>query len=124
MKKRNGALIALIDIFTMGLFLLFYMIPLQKEIEEITKKKRTPYYLIYLLGLVTLLIAPIVWISLVANDLNKKAKELHIEGKLTSFNEMFFCNFFGMIFVVPSMIATYRFFDTLYKIESVDYTRQ
>ena len=117
MKKKNGTLIAFLDIVTFGLYLFFYMFPLQKEIESITKKKYVPYQLIFLLGLFTFIIPNVIWISRVAEDLKNVALEKHIEGKLTSFKHMFYWNIPGFLIVVGPFIATYRFFDTLNKIE-------
>ena len=114
---RNGALYAFLDIITMGIFLLILMKRLQKEIEEITNKKFIPYWKMYLLGIITLFIPCVIWISKVAENLNKKAKELKIEGKLTSFNNMFYWNIPGLITIFGPLYCTYIFFDTLNKIE-------
>ena len=53
----------------------------------------------------------------VAEELKGKAVELGIEGKLTSFWHMFGWNTAGLLVFGP-MIATYRFFDTLNKVEA------
>lgn len=116
-KYINGAVIALLDIFTLGIFLLIYMRKLQVELERITGKKYLPYYKAYLLGIPTLFIYTMYWISKVSKDLNNKAKELNIKGHLITFNEMFYLNLFGMWIIIGALIATYHFFDTLNKIE-------
>lgn len=115
--NRNGFLIGFIDFFTAGLFLLIYMpLGLQKELDEILGRKTQKYYIAYLLGIPTLFVYTLVWMALIAEDLKKKAIELGIEGKHTSFWHMFGWNEFGVLFFGP-MIATYRFFNTLNKIE-------
>lgn len=114
---RNGALIALLDILTMGLFLLFYILPIEKEMRRITGKKFPPYALIFLLGLFTFILPNIFWISFRADELREAAKRLGIQGKLTSFDHMFYWNTFGLVLLVGPFLATYRFFDTLNKIE-------
>ena len=115
--NRNGFLIGFIDFFTAGLFLLIYMpLGLQKELDEILGRKTQKYYIAYLLGIPTLFVYTLVWMALIAEDLKKKAIELGIEGKHTSFWHMFGWNVFGVLFFGP-MIATYRFFNTLNKIE-------
>ena len=115
--NRNGFLIGFIDFFTAGLFLLIYMpLGLQKELDEILGRKTQKYYIAYLLGIPTLFVYTLVWMALIAEDLKKKAIELGIEGKHTSFWHMFGWNVFGVLFFGP-MIATYSFFNTLNKIE-------
>lgn len=114
---RNGALIAFLDIVTMGLFLLFYMVPVEREIYSLTKKKFMPYPFAYLLGLVTFLLVPVFWISFRAEELKEKALAVGLEGKLTSFKHMFLWNIFGCLILVGPLIATYRFFATLNRLE-------
>lgn len=115
--NRNGFLIGFIDFFTAGLFLLIYMpLGLQKELDEVLGRKTQKYYIAYLLGIPTLFVYTLVWMALIAEDLKKKAIELGIEGKHTSFWHMFGWNVFGVFFFGP-MIATYSFFNTLNKIE-------
>ncbi len=114
---RNGALIAFLDIVTMGLFLLFYMVPVEREIYSLTKKKIMPYPLAYLLGLVTFLLVPVFWISFRAEELKEKALAVGLEGKLTSFKHMFLWNILGCLILVGPLIATYRFFATLNRLE-------
>jgi len=114
---RNGALIAFLDIVTMGLFLLFYMVPVEREIYSLTKKKFMPYPFVYLLGLVTFLLVPVFWISFRAEELKEKALEVGLEGKLTSFKHMFLWNILGCLILVGPLIPTYRFFATLNRLE-------
>ena len=115
--NRNGALIALVDIVTMGFFLLFYIRPIEREIKTITKKNFIGYGWAFLLGLFTFILPNIFWISFRAEELETKAKELGIKGKLTSFNHMFYWNTFGLLLLIGPFLATHRFFDTLNKIE-------
>ena len=58
----------------------------------------------------------LVWMARIAEELRDKAKELGIEGPYTSWWHMFGWNTFGVLFFGPA-VATYRFFDTLNKIE-------
>ncbi len=114
---RHGAVLALIDLVTFGLFFLFYLPPVEQEIRSITQKDFVPYWKVFLLGLVALIIPNIVWISFRAEELRQKALELGIEGKLTSFHHMFIWNLFFMWTIIGPMIATQRFFGTLNQIE-------
>ena len=94
--NRKGFLIAFIDIITAGLFLLFYM-----------PMGLIPDFFIYTL----------IWMANIAEELKEKAIELGIEGKHTSFWNMFGWNMFGIVILIGPMIATHYFFDTLNKIE-------
>ena len=107
----------MLDILTLGIFFLFYMNDVSLEIESFSKKKGISYPLAYVLGLITFLLVPVVWFANRADVLNKKAKELGIEGKITTFDHAFYWNFFGWLILVGPFLATYRFFDTLNKIE-------
>ena len=116
---RPGFLLGCIDFCTAGLFFLLYM-PLgglQDELEEILKHKLQPYRVAYLWGIPTAFIYTLVWMARIAEELKEKAIELGIEGPHTSWWHMFGWNTFGILLFGPA-IATYRFFDTLNKIES------
>ena len=118
-KQRPGFLLGFIDFFTAGLFFLLYM-PLgglQAELEEILGHKLQPYWKAYLLGIPTLFIYTLVWMARIAEELKAKAVQLGLGGKLTSYRHMFDWNVFGVLFCGP-MIATKRFFDTLYRVET------
>ena len=108
-----------IDFFTAGLFFLFYM-PLgglQDELDEILGRKTQRYYIAYLLGIPTLFIYPLVWMARISEELKTIAIDLGIEGPYTSFWHMFGWNTLGLPLMGPA-VATYRFFDTLNKIET------
>ena len=116
--NRHGFLIGFIDFFTFGIFLLFYMpMGLEKELEQILGHKIQKYYVAYLLGIPTMFIYTLVWIAKIAEELKEKAIRLGIEGKHTSFWNMFGWNVFGIFILIGPMIATYYFFNTLNKIE-------
>ena len=115
--NRKGFWYGFIDFFTAGLFFLIYMpCVLQDELDAVLGYRTQRYYIAYLLGLPTLTVYTIVWMARIAEELRAKAIELGIEGKLTSFRHMCDCNVFGLLLGGPA-IATYRFFDTLNKIE-------
>lgn len=116
--NRHGFWLGFIDFFTAGLFFLVLMpLGLQDEIDEILGKRTQRYYIAYLLGIPTMFIYTLVWMARVAEELKAKAIELGIEGRLTSFWHMFGWNTLGVLAFGP-MIATYRFFDTLNKVET------
>ena len=116
--NRPGFLLGFIDFFTAGLFFLVYMqLGLQDELDEILGHRTQRYYIAYLLGLPTLFVYTLVWMARIAEELKKKAIELGIEGKLTSFRHMFDWNVFGLLLFGPA-VATKRFFDTLNKVET------
>ena len=115
--NRPGFLLGFIDFFTAGPFFLVYMqLGLQDELDEILGHRTRRYYIAYLLGIPTLFVYTLVWMARIAEELKKKAIELGIEGKLTSFRHMFDWNVFGLLLFGPA-VATKRFFDTLNKVE-------
>ena len=108
----------IIDFLTAGLFFLFYMplSGLQDELDYILGRKTRRYWIVYLLGIPTLFIYPLVWMSRIAEELKTKAIELGVEGPYTSWWHMFGWNTLGVLFLGPG-IATGRFFSTLNRIE-------
>ena len=117
--NRPGFWFGFIDFFTAGLFFLFYM-PLgglQDELDEILGHRAQRYWVAYLLGIPTLFIYTLVWMANIAEELKSKAMELGVEGPYTSWWHMFGWNVFGVLFMGPE-IATWRFFDTLNKVEN------
>lgn len=117
--NRPGFWFGFIDFFTAGLFFLFYM-PLgglQDELDEILGHRTQRYWVAYLLGIPTLFIYTLVWMANIAEELKSKAMELGVEGPYTSWWHMFGWNVFGVLFMGPE-IATWRFFDTLNKVEN------
>ena len=59
---------------------------------------------------------PGFWFGFIAEELKAKAIGLGIEGPHTSWWHMFGWNTFGVLLMGPA-VATWRFFDTLNKIE-------
>ena len=117
--NRNGFLLGFIDFFTFGLFFLFYMSfgGLQDELDEVLGHRTQRYYVAYLFGIPTLFIYTLVWMAKIAQELKMKAIKLGIEGPYTSFWHMFGWNTFGVLLFGP-MVATWRFFDTLNRVET------
>ena len=89
---------------------------LQNELDEVLGRKTQPYWQAYLWGIPTLFIYTLVWMARIAEELKAKAIELGIEGPYTSWWHMFGWNVFGILLMGPA-VATYRFFDTLNKVE-------
>ena len=115
---RLGFLLGVIDFFTAGLFFLFYM-PLgglQDELDVVLGHRTQRYWIAYVLGIPTLFIYTLVWMSQIAEELKAKAIEMGIDGPHTSWWHMFGWNVFGILLLGPA-VATHRFFDTLGKIE-------
>ena len=117
--NRKGFWLGFVDFFTAGLFFLIYM-PLgglQNELEQVLGHKVRPYWQAYLLGIPTLFIYTLVWMARIAEELKSKAISLGIEGPYTSWWHMFGWNVFGLL-LMGSAVATWRFFDTLNKVEA------
>ena len=115
---RPGFLMGFVDFFTAGLFFLFYMplSGLQDELDAVTGRKTMRYWKAYLLGIPTLFIYPLVWMSRIAEELKEKAVGLGLEGPYTSWRHMFGWNTLGLPLMGPA-VATQRFFDTLNRVE-------
>ena len=90
---------------------------LQDELEHILGHKVTPYWKVYLIGIPTLFIYPLVWMARIAEELKAKATALGIPGPHTSWRHMFGWNTFGLPLFGPA-VATHRFFETLNKVET------
>ncbi len=107
-----------VDFFTAGLFFLFYMplSGLQDELDAVTGRKTMRYWKAYLLGIPTLFIYPLVWMSRIAEELKEKAVGLGLQGPYTSWRHMFGWNTLGLPLMGPA-VATQRFFDTLNRVE-------
>ena len=116
--RRRGFLIGFIDFFTVGTFLLVWMpLGLQDELDAILGHRTQRYWKAYLLGIPTLFVYTLVWMSRVAEELKAKAVELGVKGPHTSWRHMFCWNVFGILILVGPMIATLRFFRTLNRVE-------
>ena len=115
--NRKGFWIGFIDFFTAGIFLLFMPLSgLQDEINEILEHNTLPYWKAYLLGIPTLFIYPLIWMARISEELKAKAIELGVESPYTSWWHMFGWNIFRLLLMGPA-VATYRFFDTLKRVE-------
>ena len=90
---------------------------LQDELDYILGRRTQRYWVAYLLGIPTLFIYPLIWMSRIAEELKTKAIEMGIDGPYTSWWQMFGWNIFGLPLMGPA-VATQRFFDTLNRIES------
>ena len=115
---RPGFLLGFVDFFTAGLFFLVYM-PLgglQEEIESVLGHRVLPYWKAYLLGIPTLFIYPLIWMSRIAEELKERAIALNISGPYISWWHMFGWNIFGLPLMGPA-VATHRFFNTLNRVE-------
>lgn len=115
--KRPGFLLGLIDFFTAGIFFLIAMPRgMQAEIESVLGHRVMPYWKAYLIGIVTLFIYPLVWMSKISEELKAKATRMGLPGPHTSWRHMFGWNVFGLPLMGPA-VATHRFFKTLGAIE-------
>ncbi len=117
--NRAGFWIGCIDFFTAGFFLLFYMplSGLQEEIDEVLGHPTQKYWKAYLWGIPTLFVYTLVWMANISEELKAKAIALGLDGPYTSWWHMFGWNTFGILLFGPA-VATYRFFDTLNRVEA------
>ncbi len=117
--NRPGFWLGFLDFFTAGLFFLLYM-PLgglQDELDRILGRRTQRYWVAYLIGIPTLFIYPLLWMSRIAEELKAKAIEMGINGPHTSWWHMFGWNTIGLLLRGPA-VATGGVFATVNKSES------
>ena len=76
----------------------------------------TVLYHLIIIVFAFIMIYPLIWMTRIAEELKEKAISLGIKGPYTSWRHMFGWNIFGLFLMGPA-IATWRFFDTLNKVE-------
>ena len=117
--NRKGFWLGFVDFFTAGVFFLLYM-PLgglQDELDKVLGYQTQRYWVAYVLGIPDFFIYTLVWMARIADQLRERAIDLGVEGSYTSFWHMFGWNTLGLLALGPA-IATWRFFDTLNKVEA------
>lgn len=117
--KRSGVLFVLLSIITLNIFCLVRINEVKKEVDYFTNSKSKPFWPIWILGYLTLFIAPLIYIARLSSRIETKAKELSIEKPRTSFGLTFNFAFFGIFFIVGPFIAFHKFFATLNRIEAI-----
>lgn len=118
--KRLGAILAFINLITLGLFFLFYMVRIRREIRKLGKSGGMPYPIAWLLGFITLWLVPLVWFANRAEELEQLHNEKGLEGKPVTFSFMFCWCAFGLFIIIGPFIAMHRFFATLNRLEAAD----
>ena len=77
--KRNGVLFVFLNIITLSIFSLFVLGKVRKEVNSFAKGKLAPYWAMWLLGFITLGLAPLIWCACLARRVNDKAEELGVK---------------------------------------------
>ena len=114
--KRNGVLFVFLNIITLSIFSLFVLGKVRKEVNSFAKGKLAPYWAMWLLGFITLGLAPLIWCACLARRVNDKAEELGVNST-TSFANFFNWAFFGDLIVVGPFIAFGFLFASLNRVE-------
>ncbi len=115
--KRNGVLFVFLNIITLSIYSLVVLSKVRKEVNSFAKGRLAPYWVMWLLGLITLGIAPLVWCSVLARRIDEKASELDVNSS-TSFANFFNWTFFGGLIVIGPFIAFAFLFNTLNRVET------
>ena len=118
-KKRSGALFTLLSLITLNIYCLVVINQVRKEVDYFTNKKSKPFWPIWILGFITLGIAPLIYISLLSNRIEEKATQLEISKPRTSFASTFNFAFFGILFIVGPFIGFHKMFATLNEVETI-----
>ena len=114
--KRNGVLFVLLNIITLSIYSLVVLSKVRKEVNSFTKGRLAPYWVMWLLGLITLGLAPTIYCASMARRIDEKAEELNLKSS-TSFADFFNWEFFGSLILVGPFIAFAHLFSTLNRVE-------
>lgn len=114
--KRNGALLTLLSLVTLTISSVFVYSRVGKEIEAFSKKKSMNYFLCWLLGFITLGIAPLLWQARRMDEIKAEADSLSININ-GSFEKLFNWKFFGFFILIGPFLANHYFFASLNRVE-------
>lgn len=118
-KKRSGVLFTLLSPITLNIYCLVVINQVRKEVDYFTNKKSKPFWPIWILGFITLGIAPLIYISLLSNRIEERATQLEISRPRTSFASTFNFAFFGILLIIGPFIGFHKMFTTLNEVETV-----
>lgn len=117
--KRSGVLFILLNIITLTVFSWFSIPRIRKEINSfVDEDHRSGFYFPkWVLGILTIGVAPIAYEAAMARKVDAKARELGLASSV-SFASFFNLCFFGALFIVGPWIAWSKFFRTLNRVET------
>lgn len=118
-KKRSGVLFAFLSLITLNIYCLVVINKVRKEVDYFTNKKSKPFWPVWVLGFISLGIAPLIYVSLLSNRIEEKARQLEIARPKTSFASTFNFAFFGILFIIGPFIGFHKMFATLNEVEKV-----
>lgn len=118
-KKRSGVLFTFLSLITLNIYCLVVINKVRKEVDYFTNKKSKPFWPIWILGFISLGIAPLIYVSLLSNRIEEKARQLEIARPRTSFASTFNFAFFGILFIIGPFIGFHKMFATLNEVEKV-----
>lgn len=118
-KKRSGVLFTFLSLITLNIYCLVVINKIRKEVDYFTNKKSKPFWPIWILGFISLGIAPLIYVSLLSNRIEEKARQLEIARPSTSFASTFNFAFFGILFIIGPFIGFHKMFATLNEVEKV-----
>ncbi len=120
--NRSGVLFILLNIITLSIYGIVVLSHVRREVNEMgagrTVKKLPPFFPMWLLGLITLGIAPLIWVSEVADRLDVYAAEHEITKPRITYAKMFVWLLIGWIIIVGPFIAWHCFFKVLNLVEA------
>ncbi len=120
--KRSGLAFVLLGILTLGIYPVCVLSSVRKEVASLLDgkgiDKQMPFVWAYLLGFLTLGIAPLIWICRMANKIQMAALEKKISKPRLSGAYMFWLGYVGAVVLVGPFFAFHRFFKLLNLVEA------
>lgn len=120
--KRSSLTFVLLGILTLGIYPVCVLSSVRKEVASLLDgkgvDKQMPFVWAYLLGFVTLGIAPLIWICRMANKIQMAALEKKISKPRLSGAYMFWLGYVGALILVGPFFAYHRFFKLLNLVEA------
>ncbi len=118
--NRSGVLFVFLGIITLGVYPVVLLSHVRKEVSSLLDGKgvgkQMPFVWAYLLGFITLGLAPLIWICRMANKIEMAALEKKITSPRLSGAYMLWA-YFGVVILIGPFLAYHRFFALLNRVE-------
>ena len=118
--NRSGVAFVFLGIVTLGVYPVVVLSQVRKEVSCLLDGKgvgkQMPFVWAYLLGLITLGLAPLIWVCRMANKIEMAALEKKITSPRLSGAFMLWA-YFGVLILIGPFLAYHRFFCLLNAIE-------
>ncbi len=117
---RSGIAFVFLGIITLGVYPVVVLSQVRKEVSSLLDGKgvgkQMPFVWAYLLGFITLGLAPLIWVCKMANKIQMAALEKKITSPRLSGAFMLW-SYFGVLVLIGPFVAYHRFFALLNAVE-------